>query len=688
MEKCGESQIKKLILALDTGGTNTDVVLYDSASGAVLAEAKSATTHHNLAIGIVRALTALAEKINFENLKDHIRSVNLSTTLATNAIAEGYGHRVGLIMIGLDKRQELVRDLLSKLPAVSPIFIDGGHDYYGREEITLDETTLLREARTVESSVSAWAVSSFFSIKNPAHELRALELIKTISDRPVTLGRHLTGELGAMRRAATAALNAGLVIIVNRLLDAVASGLNEIGLKAPIMIVKGDGGLVGENWARTRPIETVVSGPAAGLVGAMRLARGFLEPNQKNLWVLDIGGTTSDLAYLEDGRPAVNADGAKVGQWHTMVEAVDILTRGLGGDSLVEISPSGEINIGPRRVLPLCRLEELYPGSVTESGVGSSPIREAQLTFLINNLPPGPEMTDDETDILAILDQRQGYPLKLSDYQSRCLRHGRLFPGLWALNHPAILASALTPTDCMNVLGLFNCGSLSASFLGASLLASRASLGVEEFCRLVLDQAGEILAGDILGLGLTKENIKFSSEDFAPDHLLKCVVSGRKGKLVDLSMTLKDPIILLGAPAQVMAPYLAKHTKSVVVAPPGCHVASAVGAAASTISLTRRVDVVSLPDFSGFRAFLPDKMLDCNKLEQVVNRSTVLMTKYMSELAVLAGLNNESYVSVERYDREARLKDGTRMIMGTTLTFTVTEVTTNQEKQISSFSAA
>ncbi|MDR0355525.1 MAG: hydantoinase/oxoprolinase family protein [Deltaproteobacteria bacterium] len=663
-----------LILALDTGGTNTDVVLYEPESGVVLAEAKSATTHHDLGLGIVGALTALAAKTDLSAVSRRLRSVNLSTTLATNAIAEGYGHRVGLVMIGLDSGQDLVRELLSKLPAVSPIFVDGGHDYYGRQDLPLDETALLRKVEEAAPLVSAWAVSSFFSVKNPAHELRAQELIKTISDKPITLGRSLTGELGAMRRAATAALNAGLVVIVNRLLDAVAEALEKMNISAPVMVVKGDGGLVGEAWARARPIETVVSGPAAGLVGAMRLARGFLSAGQKNLWVLDVGGTTSDLAYLKDGRPKVNIDGAKVGGWHTMVEAVDISTRGLGGDSLIEIDVDGEIAIGPRRVLPLCRLEAMHPGSVVTAPNANNPYFTPHLSFLIPNLPPGPEMSEDETEILKMLRQRQGRPLLVSDYQNVCLKNGRLFAGLNALTHPAILASAFTPTDCMNVLGLFNCGPMEASFLGAKSLAERQKIGVEEFCRRVLNKMGQILAGDLATLALKSEGLKREEGDLAADRVLGRILSGQKGELIDFSMTLKDPVVLLGAPAHVLAPFVAKYSKSVVVSPPGCHVASAVGAAASTVSLFRKADIVSLPDFSGFRAFLPDGLLDGQKLEEVVNKTVAHMTQYMNEMARLAGSSGDCFVVCDRTDREVRLNDGTRMVMGATLAFRVTDV--------------
>jgi hypothetical protein len=199
---------------------------------------------------------------------------------------------------------------------------------------------------------------------------------------------------------------------------------------------------------------------------------------------------------------------------------------------------------------------------------------------------------------------------------------------------------------------------------------------------------GEILAGDILAMALNKEDLKYSPEDFSSSRVLGRMVSGQKGKLVTLSATLKDSVILLGAPAQVMAPFVAKHLGATVIAPPGCQVASAVGAAASTLSLIRKVDVVSLPDFSGFRAFLPDKMMDAGKLEQVINRATFHMDKHMKELAGLAGLSGDAYVSVERRDREARLNDGTRMIMGSTLTFKVTELPPVRLDEENSFSAA
>ncbi|MCP4530143.1 MAG: hydantoinase/oxoprolinase family protein, partial [Delftia sp.] len=149
---------------------------------------------------------------------------------------------------------------------------------------------------------------------------------------------------------------------------------DELGIGAPLMVVKGDGSLVRAEWAMRRPIETILSGPAASVVGAWHLA------NRRDVWVVDVGGTTTDIAVLQEGRPRVNPQGAQVGRWRTMVEAVDVHTVGLGGDSQVRVnhayatephgpsSRQGWLDIGPRRVIPLCLLASQHPGVVDELG--------------------------------------------------------------------------------------------------------------------------------------------------------------------------------------------------------------------------------------------------------------------------------------------------------------------------------
>lgn len=388
---------------------------------------------------------------------------------------------------------------------------------------------------------------------------------------------------------------------------------------------------------------------------------------------MDVGGTTSDLASLKDGRPDVSSNGAKVGRWHTMVEAVETHTRGLGGDSLVEVDMDGRINIGPRRVLPLCRLAERHPEilpilSRREVG-GGRESRDGTLTFMIPNLPPGPEMGEDETEILRLLKEKN--PLSLAEYQSLRLGEGRLFAGIKTLTHPAILVSAFTPTDAMNVLGLFGAGDRAASITAARVIAGRHKWGVDDFCRRVLDAMGKFLAEEIVGLALTKDGVEWEKEDFAPDKLLgRLLDSARPGDRLAIEGVLRHPVILLGAPAGVLAPFVARRLKAKVLAPPSCQVASAVGAAASTVSLSRKVDIVTLPDFSGYRAFLPEGLMDGARMEDLIEKATAAMKDHMLSLARLAGSEEGCEVSVARVDREARLGDGTRLIMGASLTFT------------------
>ncbi|MGL4209536.1 MAG: hydantoinase/oxoprolinase N-terminal domain-containing protein, partial [Candidatus Adiutrix sp.] len=501
-------------LGIDTGGTHTDIVLYEPKSKVVTATAKAETTHHDLSLGISNALKALKQGcgVDFKT----IGRINLSTTLATNSIAEGLISRTGLILIGYDENHKPVRRLTDELPQVMVACVAGGHDFYGNEETPLDKNALSQIVEKFNPQVSGWAVSGFFSVKNPAHEIEAALIIRSLSSKPITLGRDLTGQLDAPRRAATAALNAGLVPTINRLLDAVKKSVADLGLDgASLMVVKGDGSLVQEKWARDKPIETVVSGPAAGLVGANILANGFLSPTEKNLWVLDVGGTTTDMAFVKNGRPAVNPNGALVGKWNTMTVAVETRTKGLGGDSLATIDSAGLVALGPRRVLPLCRLAQNYPLVVeslrSQLALGAPGTVAGH--FFLRGTPPDGALNHDESAIIEALKEQN--PLAMADYAQASFDSGHNFMGLMGLSHPAVLVSAFTPTDAMAILGLYNGGVRQASIYGAQLLGRALKLSPENLARLVLDEFGRLLAQEVVSYGFHREGITVDTHDFS-----------------------------------------------------------------------------------------------------------------------------------------------------------------------------
>lgn len=661
---------KKYYLGIDTGGTNTDAVVYDPQTRAVVTSAKAATTHHDLVIGISEVLDKL-KALNLEGGLASIERIHLSTTLATNSIAENLSRRVGLILMGYDEDQEQVRQLVADLTQVIPVFVSGRHDYYGREDEELDEAAIKAAGEQYDSQVSGWAVSGLFSVKNPNHEITASKILQAISGKPVTMGRELTGRLDAVRRAATAALNAGLVVIIGNLLDAVKTAADRSGLgHCRLMVVKGDGSLVSEEWAREKPIETVVSGPAAGLVGARLLARGFLSPEERNLWVLDVGGTTSDLALVRDGLPAVNPNGAKVGAWETMTMAVETRTRGLGGDSLVTLGSQAQITLGPRRVLPLCRLVQLYPNILEtlryqrNAGVPST----VGGYFFLPGVPPEPGLNRDEVAVLEAL--KRETPYSMAKFAEEAFEGNHHFIGLRGLEHPAVMISAFTPTDAMAVLGMYSEGSREAAELGAQIMGRFQQIPPERLARLVLEEFGRLMALEIVSHGFEKDGVKFDATDFTEGGIFGAALNRRPHGTIELEFKTQDTVVLLGAPVGVLAPFLANNLKARILTPPVFEVASAVGAAASPVHLSRRVEIHTLPNFKAFRLFLPDRVIDGRNVDALAKIANDFMDEHMRYLANLAGAGQIT-IDVDREDRKAALGDGSLLNLGACLTYTV-----------------
>ncbi|HYE68762.1 MAG TPA: hydantoinase/oxoprolinase family protein, partial [Anaerovoracaceae bacterium] len=308
----------QLVLGIDTGGTYTDSVILDMEKGKIVTKAKALTTKENLSIGVRDSLLNL----DFIDYKK-ISMVSLSTTLATNAVVENKGGEAGLIIIGPKTDIEV--------PVMKKIFLTGGHDIHGIPLADLDLLQAEKAIREFQGKVDTIAISSYLSIRNPEHELQVRDLIQDLFDIPVVCAHQLTTSLGFFERTITAVLNAKLIPIIKDLNDSVKKVLGEFGIHAPFMMVKGDGCLMDERVAQEKPIETILSGPAASIIGATFLAK------TENAVILDMGGTTTDIAIVEKGMPRLNQEGANVGNWLTRVQAAEISTFGLGGDSYLQL---------------------------------------------------------------------------------------------------------------------------------------------------------------------------------------------------------------------------------------------------------------------------------------------------------------------------------------------------------------
>src|SRR5450631_3313986 len=387
-----------LWLGLDTGGTFTDAVLLADGRR-VVASAKSLTTHWDLAIGIGHAIRAVQGEASPRMSGGDIDLVSVSTTLATNAVVEGRFSPVCTLLIGFDDAMVSRSGLQQHGGAL--VRIGGGHGATGDEGAELDESAIERAVAEHASHVEAFAVAANFSVRNPAHELRARQIIRALSHKPVTCAHELTSKLDAPRRALTAALNARLTPQIRHLIEALSRVLTDESIDAPLMIVKGDGSLMKAQIALEYPVETILSGPAASVVGA-----GFLT-GLEDFVVSDMGGTTTDVAVVSAGRPVIRAEGALVGAWRTMVEAVDVRTSGLGGDSEVTFDRQHRLCVGPRKAMPLSLLAHTFPAVLMQlrerAALERLPVHPAQFAFRNPDRAPPAHLSSTERRVWEAL---------------------------------------------------------------------------------------------------------------------------------------------------------------------------------------------------------------------------------------------------------------------------------------------
>lgn len=231
-----------LVIGLDTGGTYTDAALLDATGGHVLATGKALTTRDDLSIGLGEAIATVLQ--SYDGPASDIGMVSLSTTLATNAVVEGVGGRVGLFMIGFDDKA-LERADLARAIGHDPVqFVAGGHRADGGVQEPFDSATLTHAAASMAADVSAFAVAGHFATRNPAHETAARDILRETTGLPVTCSHELSSALGGPRRALTAVLNARLINLLERLVTATEIIMKQQGLTCPLMVVKGDGSLL------------------------------------------------------------------------------------------------------------------------------------------------------------------------------------------------------------------------------------------------------------------------------------------------------------------------------------------------------------------------------------------------------------------------------------------------------------
>jgi len=614
---------RALGLGIDTGGTFTDAAVVDMASQEVLSKAKSPTTYHDLSIGLMASVDQALRSERFE--RSEIRMVGLSTTLATNSLLQGKGGSVGLIGIGWEPSEGW------ELGAKRARFIKGGHDMRGRPLHPLDEVEAVDAIREASVDMDAMVVSSIFGVANPVHEETVRRMIKEAVGLPVVAGHDLTMELGILERTVTAILNARLLPIVNDFLVSVERALYGKGISAPIMVFKGDGTLMNLSCAKERPVETILSGPAASLMGGLALAK------EKNCIVLDIGGTSTDIAFLDSGFPRLSKEGATVGNWRTRVRAIDIWTASLGGDSRIDFS-DGRMTFGPERVLPLAM-------------AGSDPqllerLREREaIEYLIpfprdpSALPPGERIVFEHLRDHGPLTLQQAVEgiegvYLTSDYIRRLQERNYL------------ISTGLTPTDVLNVAGTYRSGEEEASRLGVEYMAALHGLGPEDLLETCMRRMRERVAEEVL-----RKTIADLSGESCTNRTLGILIDMMTGadatKRMSVSARLDRPIIGIGAPASIYVTPLESILGAEVIIPKDHDVGNAVGAVCSMVSESVEVQIHKM-DLKYF-VYLPGKEpLETDRLEPAIYAAKEGAEAYVRERVRNAGGNDiVSMVEVE-----------------------------------------
>lgn len=669
-----------IALGIDTGGTYTDAALVDHDTGRVLCAAKALTTRRDLSIGIGEAMDAVLQRPEAAGAGP-VGIVAVSTTLATNAIVEGQGSRVCLVLIGYDPELIHQYGFEHELVTDDVVYIDGGHDIHGDAVTALDETALRQAVLARKDQVDAFGVSSYFGVRNPEHEIRASALIEELTGLPVTCGHELTTRLNSVRRATTVALNARLVPLLRELIDTLRHSLAERQIVAPLMVVKGDGSLVRAEWAMQRPIETILSGPAASAVGAWHLAQqapsdlpgGDPAGNLPAVWVVDVGGTTTDIAGLREGRPRLNIEGAQVGRWRTMVEAVDVYTVGLGGDSQVKVTSDRRLSIGPQRVVPVSLLASQHPEVVEDlrNQAMVPPREDVAAAFLMARRPPRRQLQVDE---LSLIERLARGPLSLS-FLMRESRFGALI--LRRIDTLAserlVMRAGFTPTDALHALGRLDVWNAEAARLAAQVLAAQARKPVERFCEDVVEGVSRRAAAALVSKALSDEaHPPHWDEEPTAALLLERALNGSGPERdLDFSLTLRRPMVAIGAPVEAYMPRVARQLNTSLLIPPHAGVANAVGAVVGGVVQRQRVLITPLDGGEHLRVHLPDGVHDLFELETAVGYAREQMQGWMLDLARQAGADQVE-VQMVREDKAVPVHSGwgDRIYLGTELIFT------------------
>lgn len=587
----------RLGLGIDTGGTYTDSVILDLDTKEIVSRSKALTTHDDLLKGIVDSIDGLGSHEN-------IQLVSLSTTLATNSVVEGKGCRVGLLTIG----KRIVPDL-----DVSSIgFVNGEFDMRGNVVTELDEMSATNLLNDMKGKVDSIAICGYLSVRYPEHENRLKGLASEILDVPVVCAHDLTSKLGFKERLNTAVMNASLIPGIIGLISSVKDALVEFDIDAPLMIVKGDGSVMSSDVAMERPIDTIMSGPASSLTGAMNV------PRVTDAMVIDIGGTTTDIGMIQNGFVHTLDEGASICGHRTRVHAADICTYGLGGDTGMELVDRRIVFSG-RRSIPYCVASSRWP-SIHDR------IMERRMASI--------------DDCIFFIHSNGKGPLSLNELKGEM---GLSDASLGAMESSgSLIRISLTPTDILAAEGRYDRYDSTASTIMVEMIASFNSMTADELIHLA--------KGSVKGRLLQCIYDYTYRSDDEPMEMFGRVGQTERYKKADITT-----IIGVGAPSGSWLPDVADAIGYDLIIPDDFDVRNAVGAICSRVTEYVEIIIRAAPnDFSPdpqCRVYASDDSFYFNGKDEAIEFAKNEGIRIATQMAKASGANEiEIMMRIEEHN--------------------------------------
>lgn len=437
---------QKVRVGIDVGGTNTKAVAIDDSNYEIIGEGIVPTTHggkYGVSAGVVEAFNKCLTDNNID--PESVVFIAHSTTQATNSLLEGDVAKVGIIGIAsgglvgwLSRIQGNIADI--ELDSSGKRKIESVYRYINEKEFT-DELAKQKIDELLNEGCEVIAVSRTFGVDDTRLEQRVKEL-GSEKGVEVTSASDISKLYGLTRRTRTSVINSSILPTMIDTANSTEDAVKEAGIEAPLMIMRGDGGVMDIEEMRKRPVLTMLSGPAASTVGALMYLK------VSNGIFVEVGGTSTDIGVIKNGRPMV--DYAVIGGQRTMVNSMDVHVSGVAGGSMIRANNNGIIHVGPRS----CHIADL-------PYVTYSSLDELTDLKVVNVMP----QEGDPDDYIALENGR-----------------GKQF--------------ALTTTCAATALGIieeddYSYGSQEATIRGFEIFGKYLGMSAEEAATAVLDNAAD-----------------------------------------------------------------------------------------------------------------------------------------------------------------------------------------------------